>query len=350
MGCLRSEDRARKNDQEQKRQMATHSMRIEEHEKKSPIDKSLIKGNFVTHGGFLRAAAENDVYTLRVFFNYECAYAWDQYPADEDKDKEKLYSSHRDAIKDDPNKWGTEAKRHLALFQKKLKTSQQENALHLACGYGHYEASRLLIQMGFSPNAKDHNGFSAIHHAVCGGNIRVVEMLYKVMPKETFYEPANPTEMGRGETPFMIAVRLHRKKITKFFMHNLTIDYQQRNVDNLNVHGISLIEPRRGMVKITRRLTGEAKDQSELEQRKIIAPQSNSKSDIFKSQSSAAPIRLSSNNSCKEVKRSHSGSRKTVSQHSPSSSTSLSSKNGSNCSHRPLKAGSSFREGTLHVM
>jgi len=328
--------------------MASQSIRLEEIENKSPIDKSLIKEKFVTYGGFLRAAAENDVYTLRVFFNYECAYAWDQYPADEDKDKEKLYGPHRNAIKDDPSKWGIEAKRHLAIFQKKLKTSQQETALHLACGYGHYEASRVLIQMGFSPNAKDRNGFSAIHHAVCGGNIRVVEMLYKVMPKETFYEPANPTEMGRGETPFMIAVRLHRKKITKFFMNNLTIDYQQRNVDNLNVYGISLIEPRWGMVKVMRRLTGEAKDQRELEHRKIIGSQSNIKSDIFKTQSSAALIRLSSNSSCKEVKRSHSGSRKTVSQHSSSSSTSLSSSYGSSSSHGPLRSG--LRGGTLHVM
>jgi len=293
MGCLIKSDTEKKlqRDIERKKTHADHAynkeyMRRKESQKKNN-DISLIKSNFVTYGGFLRAAAENDVYTLRVFFDYECRYAWDQYPQDDDERKEKIYASHRVAIKDDRSKWNPEARRHLDQFQSKVKTPALETALHLACSFGHVEATKVLLKMGFDPSARDVNGFTVIHHAVCGGNYSIIEMLKEFTPEATFQTPAYDTKIGLCQTPFMLGVRLHRKKIVTFFIRNFAIDYQLRNSDNLTVYGISLISHHRlGMQTRMRSLTGE--DIAHNEEEYLLMKRAERKSTTSSSSSSSS--------------------------------------------------------------
>lgn len=46
-----------------------------------------------------------------------------------------------------------------------------------ACYYGHMECAKLLVQYGASLLARDHSGFSALHYAVDGGHISVINYI-----------------------------------------------------------------------------------------------------------------------------------------------------------------------------
>lgn len=57
-------------------------------------------------------------------------------------------------------------------------TPQGDNALHLACAFGHSHLIKPLIMSGTDPNAFNHDGLTAAHEAVI--NIRPLS-LYQLM-------------------------------------------------------------------------------------------------------------------------------------------------------------------------
>merc|ERR1711998_338955 len=69
---------------------------------------------------------------------------------------------------------------------------ENQTALLVAAGGGHYSVAKFLIENGAKTNVKDNAGWTALHHAAQNGNEATVELLLKGGEKYTKETAVSP--------------------------------------------------------------------------------------------------------------------------------------------------------------
>jgi ankyrin repeat domain-containing protein 50 len=84
-----------------------------------------------------------------------------------------------------------------------------ERSSHSAISWGHPNVMIELLTHGANVNAKDHLGYSPLHHAVKKGSISIVQLLF-------LFGAQASSKDGQGSTPLHLAAFHSHEQIAQF--------------------------------------------------------------------------------------------------------------------------------------